>query len=129
MGRGTTGSKVKSQIEILAPQASCSASFQTQGRGPCAAFDDGILAVLTGTAVGGATVQVNYQISLDYYLPSGAVNPTPNWATVDSSPVISTAVLTLKRIAAPIGQVYRLDVAITGTSIPLEIRADFGIRG
>ncbi len=129
MGHGTTGSKVKSQIEVLVPAAAYAASFQVppstasgraRGSGLCAQFDDVILVANCTAVAGGGTATVNYQISLD---------DGDAWVTVDSMAAINGAGVTVKRIAAPIGQFYRLDVAITGTSVTFEVRADFGIRG
>lgn len=112
--------KVKSQIEVLIPAAAYSASFQTEKSGLCAQFDDVILVANCSAVAGAGTATVNYQISLD-----GGTT----WVTIDSMAVITGAGVTVKRIAAPIGQLYRLDVAITGTSVTFDVRADFGIRG
>lgn len=114
------GRKVKNQYEVLIAAAQRTTSFQTLGNGLAAQFDD-VLLVCNCTAVaGGGAVVIAYQVSLD-----GGTN----WVTVDSMTAVSGAGVTAKRITAPIGPFFRLDCAVSGTSIDFEVRGNFHLAG
>lgn len=120
MGGGLAGRKLKNQTEVLIAAAAYSASFQTQQSWLSAQFDD-ILLVCNCTAVaGGGTATISYQVSLD-----GGTT----WVTLATMTVVTGAGVTTKAIASPIGSLARLDVAIAGTSVTFELRADYHLSG
>ena len=120
MGAVLAGRKLKNQSEVFVAAAAYSASFQTTASGLCAQWDAAILVANCTAVAGGGTAAVKYQISLD-----GGTT----WADVASMASITGAGVTILRISPPIGSLFRLDVAITGTSVTFEVRIDFSLTG
>lgn len=107
------------KVRSVVPSAARTTSSQTPGATTPENFDDVIIQVICTAASGGGTVTVSYQVSLD---------EGTTWTTVDSVAAVNAPGSAIKRINAPLGQLYRLDLAIAGTTITFEVALLFSKR-